>query len=229
MTGSSYDQAIWSKNTFVRQWVSVRSQTCDSRHFSIEIESNKDDMSVIAKINGNICFRWPSAVRIRLTQTVAYDRASCKLAESVADSMAKKVNALAQRLHAARLAQLGEHRSAEREVAGSNPGRTNNQGLKKTGETMLAVLSWDDRVIGRWRKTFGLVSFILLLSDKSEGDVKTHTTVRKEGGSFLDGVVYLSRITYHSYHGLWVDYCKLINGLIAAATGALCAEVLANS
>ena len=94
---------------------------------------------------------------------------------------------------------------------------------------MLAVLSWDDRLIGRWRKTFGLVSFILLLSVKIEGDIKTHTTVRKEGGSFLGGVVYLSRITHHSYHGLWVGYCKLIKGLIAAASGALCAEVLANS
>ena len=30
----------------------------------------------------------------------------------------------------ARLAQLGERRSAEREVASSNPGRTNTQGLK---------------------------------------------------------------------------------------------------
>ena len=44
------------------------------------------------------------------------------------------------------------------------------------------------------------------------------------GGSFLGGVVSLSRITHHSYHGLWVDYCKLIKGLIAAASGALCAE-----
>ena len=51
----------------------------------------------------------------------------------------------------------------------------------------------------------------------------------KRGGKFLGGVVSLSRITYHSYHGLWVDYCKLINGLIAAASGALCAEVLASS
>ena len=33
-----------------------------------------------------------------------------------------------------------EHRSAEREVEGLNPGRTNNQGLKKTGEIMLAVI-----------------------------------------------------------------------------------------
>ena len=32
-------------------------------------------------------------------------------------------------LTAAWLAQLGEHRSAEREVVGSNPGRTNTQGL----------------------------------------------------------------------------------------------------
>ena len=44
------------------------------------------------------------------------------------------------------------------------------------------------------------------------------------GGSFLGGVVSLSRITHHSYHGLWVDYSKLIKGLIAAASGALCAE-----
>ena len=32
-------------------------------------------------------------------------------------------------LTAARLAQLGERRSAERETVGSNPGRTNTQGL----------------------------------------------------------------------------------------------------
>ena len=32
-------------------------------------------------------------------------------------------------LTAARLAQLGERQSAEREVASSNPGRTNTQGL----------------------------------------------------------------------------------------------------
>ena len=34
-------------------------------------------------------------------------------------------------------------------------------------------------------------------------------------------VVYLSCITHHSYHGLWVGYNDLINGLIAAASGAL--------
>ena len=32
-------------------------------------------------------------------------------------------------LTAAWLAQLGEHRFVEREVVGSNPGRTNTQGL----------------------------------------------------------------------------------------------------
>ena len=32
-------------------------------------------------------------------------------------------------LAAARLAQLGEHRSAERKAVGSNPGRTNTQGF----------------------------------------------------------------------------------------------------
>ena len=34
--------------------------------------------------------------------------------------------------NAARLAQLGEHWSAEREVVASNPSRTNNQSLQKT-------------------------------------------------------------------------------------------------
>ena len=40
---------------------------------------------------------------------------------------------------AARLAQLGERRSAEREVASSNPGRTNTQGLKITEEKVLSL------------------------------------------------------------------------------------------
>ena len=47
------------------------------------------------------------------------------------------INAL---LTAARLAQLGERRSAEREFASSNPGRTNTQGLKNNwGETEQAL------------------------------------------------------------------------------------------
>ena len=44
---------------------------------------------------------------------------------------------------ATQLAQLGEHRSAEQEVVGSNPGRTDNQGLfleKKSGEIMLTAI-----------------------------------------------------------------------------------------
>ena len=35
------------------------------------------------------------------------------------------------------LAQLGERRSAEREVTGSNPGRTNTQGLQITEKKVL--------------------------------------------------------------------------------------------
>ena len=40
---------------------------------------------------------------------------------------------------AARLAQLGERRSAEREAVGSSPGRTNTQGLKITEEKVLPL------------------------------------------------------------------------------------------
>ena len=57
---------------------------------------------------------------------------------------------------------------------------------------------------------------------QSKGGVKEPTLLfEKSSGSFHGGVVYLSRITHHSYHGLWVGYSKLIDGLIAAATGAL--------
>ena len=80
---------------------------------------------------------------------------------------------------------------------------------------LLAYLNLDDRVM------IGLVSFILLLLVKSKGTYNgTHTsTVRKENGEFPR--VYLSRVTHQSYHGLWVGYSKLINGLIATASGAL--------
>ena len=45
-------------------------------------------------------------------------------------------------LPAARLAQLRERRSAEREVASSNPGRTNTQGLKNNwGESAVFVMT----------------------------------------------------------------------------------------
>ena len=57
---------------------------------------------------------------------------------------------------------------------------------------------------------------------QSKGGVKEPTLpFEKSRGSFPGGVVCLSRITHHSYHGLWVGYSKLIDGLIAAATGAL--------
>ena len=55
-----------------------------------------------------------------------------------------------------------------------------------------------------------------------ERDVKEPTLLfEKSRGSFPSGVDYLSRITHHSYHGLWVGYSKLIDGLTAAATAAL--------
>ena len=44
--------------------------------------------------------------------------------------MGQFVGTLNLKENLARLAQLGERRSAEREVASSNPGRTNSQGLK---------------------------------------------------------------------------------------------------
>ena len=54
-------------------------------------------------------------------------------------------------------------------------------------------------------------------------DVKEPTVLfEKSRGSFHGVVVYLSSITYHSYHGLWVGYRKLLNGLIAAASGPAC-------
>ena len=40
---------------------------------------------------------------------------------------------------ATKLPQLEERQSAEQEVMSYNPGQTINQGLKKTGEIMLAV------------------------------------------------------------------------------------------
>ena len=43
-------------------------------------------------------------------------------------------------LTAAWLAQLGEHRSVEREVAGSSPSRTNTQGLKNNWEESAAFV-----------------------------------------------------------------------------------------
>ena len=39
-------------------------------------------------------------------------------------------------------------------------------------------------------------------SQNRRGQKRTHTTVQKSRGSFPGGVVYLSRITHHSYHEL---------------------------
>ena len=49
------------------------------------------------------------------------------------------ISAPSRRQTAALLAQLGERRSAEREVAGSDPGRTNTQGLKITEKKVLPL------------------------------------------------------------------------------------------
>ena len=53
------------------------------------------------------------------------------------NTLSKEITAAA----AARLAQLVKHRSAKRKVAwGSNPGRTNTQGLKITEENVLPLV-----------------------------------------------------------------------------------------
>ena len=72
-----------------------------------------------------------------------------------------------------------------------------------------------------WNHTLGGDVKRLVLSP-IEGDVKEPTLLsNKSTGSFPGAVAYLSCITHHSYHRLWVDYSKLINGLIVAATGTL--------
>ena len=65
----------------------------------------------------------------------------------------------------------------------------------------------------------------LLLHPSFNGQIergeKGPTLLVEKSREVSGGVVYLSRITHHSYYGLWVGYTKLINGLIAAASGAL--------
>ena len=127
------------------------------------------------------------------------------------------------------LAQLGQHQSAKWEVMGSNNGRTNNQGLQKTGEIMLICWLWFE-TLSQFRRSRHCAVTIsrwpcLLhpsVIGQSEGGVKEPTLLfEKSRGNFPSGVDYLSRITHHSYHGLWVGYSKLMDGLTAAATGAL--------
>ena len=50
---------------------------------------------------------------------------------------------------------------------------------------------------------------------------KRPTLLVEKSREVSGSVVYLSRVTHHSYYGLWVGYTKLINGPIAAASGAL--------
>ena len=61
-------------------------------------------------------------------------KSSWNILSSIVHKSSKQIeNASSDRLKevttATRLAQLGEHRSAEQEVVGSNPGRTDNPGL----------------------------------------------------------------------------------------------------
>ena len=61
-------------------------------------------------------------------------KSSWNILSSIVHKSSKQIeNASSDRLKevttATRLAQLGEHRSAEQEVVRSNPGRTDNQGL----------------------------------------------------------------------------------------------------
>ena len=61
-------------------------------------------------------------------------KSSWNILSSIVHKSSKQIeNASSDRLEevttATRLAQLGEHRSAEKEVVGSNPGRTDNQGV----------------------------------------------------------------------------------------------------
>ena len=64
-----------------------------------------------------------------------------------------------------------------------------------------------------------------LISQNQRGRIRTHNTVGKEKGKIPRwcGLPF----THHWYHGLWVGYSKLINGLIVAGSGALYAKVQA--
>jgi len=80
------------------------------------------------------------------------------------------------------LAQLGEHRSAHREVTGSKPGRTSTQGLnlknweESTAFVMTSVMkSFEIRTKNRWHPSHSFFTYLVLVGRKG-----THATVRKE-------------------------------------------------
>ena len=62
------------------------------------------------------------------TNPLYADKHLCSLEATVNKELASVCN-WPMAMTAARLAQLGERRSAEQEAVGSNPGRTNTQGL----------------------------------------------------------------------------------------------------
>ena len=86
---------------------------------------------------------------------------------------------------AARLAQLEERWSAEREVVSSNPGRTISQGLYNTGEIMLAVkLLSQYRWSRHWAIKLSRWSCLLHpCTPAGWGRKKTLDIVRKEKGT----------------------------------------------
>ena len=88
-------------------------------------------------------------------------------------------------LDAARLAQLEERWSAEREVVSSNPGRTISQGLYNTGEMMLAVkLLSQYRWSRHWAITLSRWSCLLHpCTPVGWGRKRTRDIVRKEKGT----------------------------------------------
>ena len=67
---------------------------------------------------------------LKIAQYITFFKVKSPYIHSTSDaSYVKCIYRISNAFTAAWLAQLGERRSTEREVAGSNPGRTNTQGL----------------------------------------------------------------------------------------------------
>ena len=122
-------------------------------------------------------------------------------------------------INAARLAQLEEHWSAEREVVASNPSRTNNQSLQKTawwgdaGCKTLSQLRWSRRwevKLSRW-PWVEMLQLLFLLSNGALKRVKPfasmHTAIK---------------YTIRSYRATDFDYCSAVwDGLTQQLTEKL--------
>ena len=65
-------------------------------------------------------------------------------------------------------------------------------------------------------------SFFHSLKRRGRKSDRHYCSKRVWDQTFPGGAVYLLRITYHSYHGLWVGYIKsILNELKVASSGAL--------